>query len=197
MRIYDRTDPETVKGVGPRAPNEKKEENENEKKHRSPMQPVQIFLLDLLIIITLLWLLFGFALGAVTAPNNDMSPNIKAKDLLIYYRLEKSYTAQDVVVLSKNGREYVGRIVAVSGDTVNITDDERLEINGRSVSEPNIYSSTPRYEGFVEYPVKLPENTCFVLSDKRLGSEDSRYYGVVDRSEIKGKVIITMRRHDI
>ena len=48
-----------------------------------------------------------------------------------------------------------------------------------------------------EVPVKLPEDTCFVLADNRSGGEDSRYYGIVDRSEIKGKVVITLRRHNI
>ncbi|SFC77289.1 signal peptidase I [Ruminococcus albus] len=194
MRIFDRSNTDAADNMGPRGPNG---EGVSSEKHRSPMKPVQIFLLDLLVIIILIWLLFGFAMGAVTAPNNDMSPNIKMKDLLLYYRLEDKYTAQDVVVINKNGRVYIGRIVAVSGDTVNITDDEHLEINGKAVTETNIYTSTPRYEGFVEYPVTLPEDTCFVLSDDRCGGEDSRYYGVVDRSEIKGKVVITLRRHNI
>jgi signal peptidase I len=194
MRIFEHTDAETADNWGPRAPNG---ENMTAEKHRSPMKPVQVFLLDLLVIIIIIWLLFGFAMGAVTAPNNDMSPNIKMKDLLLYYRLEDQYTAQDMVVINKNGRVYIGRIVAVSGDTVNITDDEHLEINGKAVSETNVYTSTPRYEGYVEYPVKLPEDTCFVLSDNRSGGEDSRYYGIVDRSEIKGKVVITLRRHNI
>ena len=194
MRTFEHTNAETADNRGARAPNS---ENISAEKHRSPMKPVQVFLLDLLVIIILIWLLFGFAMGAVTAPNNDMSPNIKMKDLLLYYRLEDRYTAQDMVVINKNGRVYIGRIVAVSGDTVNITDDEHLEINGKTVSETNIYTSTPRYEGFVEYPVKLPEDTCFVLADNRSGGEDSRYYGIVDRSEIKGKVVITLRRHNL
>ncbi|MBO4865108.1 MAG: hypothetical protein J5582_00870, partial [Ruminococcus sp.] len=97
MRIFDRSNTDAADNMGPRGPNG---EGVSSEKHRSPMKPVQIFLLDLLVIIILIWLLFGFALGAVTAPNNDMSPNIKMKDLLLYYRLEDKYTAQDVVVIN-------------------------------------------------------------------------------------------------
>ena len=161
------------------------------------MQSVQIFLLNLLIIITLIWILFGFVIGVAVAPNNDMSPNIKATDFLMYYRLENNYSAQDIVVIRKNSTLYVGRIVAVDGDTVNITDDEKLQINGSIMSETNIYTSTPRYEGFAEYPLTVPKGACFVLSDMRYGGEDSRYYGLVYQNEILGKVTAVLRRNNM
>ena len=166
-------------------------------KHSSPMTPIQIFLLNLLIVIIVIWLLFGFVIGAVTAPNNDMSPNIKLKDLMLYYRLDESYCAQDIVVFVKNNTTYVGRVVAVSGDSVDISDDDQLIINNNIVSEPEIRASTPRYEGFLEYPVRLGDNEYFILADARGGAEDSRYFGTVKRSEINGKVVALIRMHGL
>lgn len=174
-----------------------KAEKAEKKKQRSPMAPVQLFLLNCLIIVTVVWLMFGFVLGLAQAPNSDMSPNIKANDLLLYYRLSRDFQAQDVVVVSKNKTTYIGRIVAGPGDTVDISDAEALVINGNSMIEPNVYTTTPKYEGFVEYPVKLGEGEYFILCDNRSGSEDSRYYGSVARSEIKGKVITAVRRNDL
>ena len=171
--------------------------NEKKKKHQSPMNPIQVFLLNFLIVITVLWLLFGFVIGAAVAPNNDMSQNIKAKDMLIYYRLEKDFRSQDVAVLSKNNTTYVGRIVATEGDSVDITDDGQLIINGNMVSEPDIHASTPRFDEFLSYPVTLGENEYFILADSRGGAEDSRYYGCVNYSEILGKVIMIIRRNSI
>ena len=72
----------------------------SDQKHKSPMNPIQI--LNLLIVITILWILFGTMIGAKIAPNDDMFPHIKAKDLLLYYRMEYSYHAEDVVILTKN-----------------------------------------------------------------------------------------------
>ena len=186
-----RTD--SSEGFTEQAENRKKKQ----KKHRSPMTPVQILLLNLLIVITVLWLLFGFVIGVAIAPNNDMSPSIKAKDLLLYYRLDKSYLAQDTVVFVKNDTTYIGRVVAVSGDSVDISDDDRLIINGHIVSEPEIRNATPRYEGFVTYPVQLGDNEYFVLADARSGAEDSRYFGTVERSEIYGKAFLLIRRNSI
>lgn len=167
------------------------------KKHRSPMTPIQVFLCNLLIVITVVWLLFGFVIGAVTAPNNDMAPAIKTKDLLLYYRLDKSYRAQDTVVFEKNDTTYIGRVVAVPGDSVDISDAEQLIINNNIVSEPEIRAATPRFEGFVEYPVQLRTNEYFILADARSGAEDSRYFGTVSYDEISGKIITVIRRHGI
>lgn len=66
--------------------------------------------------------------------NNDMSPRISAGDLLFYYRLEKPKSG-DVVVLQKAGEKYVGRVIAAGGDTVEITEDEKVKINGSKIVE--------------------------------------------------------------
>ena len=135
--------------------------------------------------------------GFFSAPNNDMSPNIKAGDLMLYYRLAHGYSAQDIIVLNKNKTTYVGRIVAKSGDTIDITDSEQLVINGSVMSEDNVYAPTPRIEGTITYPLTLGENEYFVLSDGREGGEDSRYYGVISENDVNGKVVTLMRRNHL
>lgn len=167
------------------------------RKHHHPMTPVQLFLLNALIAVIAVWLMFGFIFGVTTCPTGDMYPRIDSGDLLLYFRLERSFKAQDVVVLHKNNTEYIGRIVAVGGDTVEITDDEHLVINGNKMIEKGIYEPTPSYEGFVDYPLKLEENTYFILADKRNGGEDSRYYGAVSGDEILGTVITVTRRTNL
>ena len=174
-----------------------KQETEQKKKQKSPMNPIQVFLLNLLIVIISVWLLFGFVLGFAIAPNGDMAPSIHEHDLLLYYRLDKDWVAQDVVLIHKNNLTYVGRIVAVQNDTVEITDANKLVINGNSMLESNIYFETPRYEGFVDYPVKLKQNEYFVLADMRNGGKDSRYFGVVNANEIQGTIITVIRRNNI
>ena len=171
--------------------------NKEKSKKRSPMGPIQTFFLNALLIVTALWLLFGFVLGFATVPNGDMSPNFKSGDLLMYYQLNRNFVAQDVVVLKKNNTVYVGRIVAKGGDTVDITDAGGLVINGNTMIETNIYNKTVRYEGFVSYPLTLKDGEYFVLVDLRSSGEDSRYYGPVSESEILGKVITAVRRHNL
>lgn len=156
-----------------------------------------LFFVRLLIMAVLLYVIFGMIFGITTMKNNDMSPKINAGDLMLYYRLESDFHNRDVILYEKEGVVYTGRIVAKSGDTVEVTDDAQLKINGVTATEKNIYCSTPKYANYVSYPVTLKEKQYFVLCDFREGTKDSRYFGVVDSSEIKGKVITILRRSEL
>lgn len=157
-------------------------------------EDVESFFTRLAAMILLLLLLFGLAFGVTAMKDDDMSPRISAGDLMLYYRLEQNFRINDVVVLEKDGKQYVGRIVAQGGDTVEITEEAQLKINGSVVWENDIYYSTPQYDSAVAYPVSLSDKQFFVLCDYREGARDSRYFGAVDLSEIKGKVITVIRR---
>jgi signal peptidase I len=91
----------------------------------------------------------------------------------------------------------VGRIVAKGGDEVEITEDSRLRVNNSTVNESDIFYSTPRYGDEVAYPMTLEEDQFFILCDYRDGARDSRFFGAVDQSEIKGKVITVIRRSSL
>ena len=87
--------------------------------------------------------------------------------------------------------------MAVPGDVVEITDESELMVNKNTVMEDNIFYTTPAYDSEVEYPLALKEDQYFILCDNREGAKDSRSFGVVDTSEIKGKVITIVRRSGI
>ena len=152
------------------------------------------FLTKLVAIVVLLGLLFGFAFGVTPMENDDMSPRISAGDLLLYYRLADDLVTGDVLVFDKDGEQYVGRIVANPGDTVEVTDQATLVVNGSTVLENDIYYTTPKYDDGPAYPVTLAQDEYFILCDYREGARDSRYFGPVSLAEIKGKVITVVRR---
>ena len=177
----------------------RKEQAEEPAKEKtiSPMHYAERALLRSLIVVTLIYLLLNCVIGIMRAPKDEMTPRIYGRDLRLYYRLDKEVKAGDVIVLGKNDTTYIGRVVAVGGDTGEITNEESVRVNGNTLAESRIYSGTPRYEGFVEYPLTLAQDECFVLVDRRNGGEDSRYYGPVSRDEIKGIIITIMRRNNI
>ena len=152
------------------------------------------FLTKLVAIVVLLGLLFGFAFGVTPMENDDMSPRISAGDLLLYYRLADDLVTGDVLVFEKDGEQYVGRIVANPGDTVEVTDQATLVVNGSTVLENDIYYTTPKYDNGPAYPVTLAQDEYFILCDYRECARDSRYFGPVSLAEIKGKVITVVRR---
>lgn len=155
------------------------------------------FLIRLLILIGILYLLFGVMFGITTVKNEDMSPRMSAGDLVLYYRLDKHPVAGDVIVYKKKSQQYVGRIVAKGGDSVEITEQATVKVNESVVLEQNIFYQTPQYESDVVYPLQLQEQQYFVLGDHREGATDSRYFGAVDTREIKGKIITVIRRNSL
>ncbi|MBO4881288.1 MAG: signal peptidase I [Firmicutes bacterium] len=164
----------------------------------------QAFIIRIAALLLILWALFFQVIGLTHAPNADMYPRVDAGDLLLFYRLDRDVRSQDVVLLEKVTPDsagekdlYCARVVASAGDTVDISDDGRLLVNGSQMIESNIFSSTWRYEGFQEYPVTLGEGECFVLADRREGGTDSRYFGPVSKDEIAGTVITVIRRTNL
>ena len=197
---------------------------------------------DLVIRITLLllvvYILFFHLVGITVMKNGDMHPRIDLGDLVLYYRLEKSFHAQDVIVFEKptasleesyketkaveaaeavskpwwrQALDWIGfrdpnepdktlficRIVAGPGDTVEISNEERLIVNGNTMIEPDIFYPTNGYIGYMEYPVTLKEGEYFVLADHRSGGADSRFFGAVNKNEILGSVITILRRNNL
>ena len=88
-------------------------------------------------------------------------------------------------------------MVAAGGDTVEVTADGRLLVNGNAMIESAIFYPTTEYVGFVEYPLTLNQDEVFVLADFRNGGADSRFFGPVKKDEILGVVITVVRRNNL
>lgn len=163
----------------------------------------QFLLLRLAIFLLVLWVLFFVIIGVMRMPSPDMYPRIDSGDLVLYYRLDKDVRAQDVIVIEKevptlSGKQLmILRVVAVAGDTVEISEGDRLIVNGNTMIETNIFYGTPRFESQVDFPLTLQEGECFVLADSRQNGTDSRFFGPVQKDEILGTVITIIRRNNL
>ena len=160
-------------------------------------EEVKYFFQRLIILAAFVYLVFGVFFGFYVPHDNDMYPRISAGDLLIYYRLSDSYSDQDIVVYTAGDTDYAGRIVARPGDTVELGSDGEFRINGSRIFESGIFYTTAPYDTDVTYPLTLSEDEFFLLCDMREGGRDSRFFGAVKKSSIKGKVITLLRRSSL
>ena len=171
-------------------------------KSEKAVRHYQTFILRLALILIVLWVLLFKIIGITHMPSDDMYPRLDAGDLVMFYRLDKDVQSQDIIVLEKKtpeGKEkmFISRVVAKGGDTVDIDENDNLKVNGNAVVENNIFYRTPAWEGYTEFPVKLAQDECFVLADSREEGSDSRYFGPVSKSEIRGTVITIVRRNKL
>lgn len=124
-----------------------------------------------------------------------MFPALKDGDLLIAYRLERDYARNDVVVYSANGRQETGRVIAGEGDVVEMDQNGTLRVNGTVQSGEILYPTYAKEKEDFSYQV--PEKQVFILGDFRTNTADSRDYGSIPVSDIRGKVITILRRRGL
>ena len=141
------------------------------------------------------WVLCGWVFLLTQASGNSMFPAVKAGDLLIGYRLQKTYAKNDVVLYEQDGKLCVGRVLGRANDLISMDDSGTLVVNG-SVQSGEILYPTYAKEG-LEYPYTVPEGCVFILGDYRTQATDSRDFGPVALTQVKAKVITLLRRRGL
>ena len=125
----------------------------------------------------------------------QMFPSLKDGDLTLSYCLKQTFRPNDVIIYEVNGEKNFGRIIAVGGNEINIDGSGDVKINGISESGEIIYPSY--HKGDFKSPNQIAEGSVFVLGDFRTQTKDSREFGAIKESQIKGKVLTILRRRGI
>lgn len=88
-------------------------------------------------------------------------------------------------------RDFIKRVVGIEGDSVEVK-DKRVYINGKLWDDVyGVHTDTgirPERDNFG--PVSVPKNSLFMMGDNRDHSNDSRFWGFVDLSEVRGKAFV-------
>ena len=147
------------------------------------------------VVVIIGWLLFTRVFLLTQAVGSDMFPAVKDGDLLIGYRLQASYTKNEVVIYEQDGKLRVGRILGRSGDILRLDETGVLLVNGSAQSGEILYPTYAK-EG-LEYPYTVPGDAVFILGDYRTRAEDSRDFGAIPLQDVKAKVITLLRRRSL
>ncbi len=161
----------------------------------------------LLIALVLALVVRTFVVQAFKIPSESMLETLQVGDHLLVNKFmygvkwpfTNSYAIEgadpergDVVVFEypkDPSIDYIKRIVGLPGDVVEVR-NKQLFINGEALEESYIRHSQPHSIEPVRDnfgPVTVPAGAYFVMGDNRDNSLDSRFWGFVEKSAIRGK----------
>lgn len=143
----------------------------------------------LIAFLVILQLIIFFIIRPVTIQGISMEKSFYDKDVVLLWQFQYQPQKNDIVVfqMENDGKDknLVKRIIGIAGDKIKI-EGNHLFVNGEELKE--IYLNEQDWNvDSMEYEV--PEDQVFVLGDNRNFSLDSRIFGNVPESSIRGKVI--------
>ncbi|WNV58099.1 signal peptidase I [Oscillospiraceae bacterium NTUH-002-81] len=146
---------------------------------------------ELAVFIILMFVVFRFIIGVSLVNGSSMNPSLKNGDVVVYTRIVPNYESGDIVCIRMpSGEYYIKRVIGLAGDTVEIRDGS-VYVNS-TVREENYAQGRTETQGdSIKYPYEVKADRVFVLGDNREESMDSRTFGAVAKSQIRGKVLFS------
>ena len=128
-----------------------------------------------------------FIATQVKVDGDSMYNTLNDNDFVLLSKLS-SIDRFDIIVLKENDNNatIIKRVIGMPGDKVKIRNN-KIYINNKIIEDEYAYGETSDYD-----EITLGDDEYFVLGDNRLISKDSRYFGAIKKSDIKGKAVFRL-----
>lgn len=120
----------------------------------------------------------------------SMNATLHSGELVVSIKGAKFHTG-DVIAFYYNNNVLVKRVIANSGEWVDMDLDGNVYVNQQLIDEPYLDGNKAFGEPDIDFPYQVPDDRVFVLGDNRAVSVDSRYLsvGCVSSEQIVGKIV--------
>lgn len=140
-------------------------------------------------------------MGRIAVVSGDsMEPNLKNGDTVFLSGVLYQPDYGDIIAIGLSGDDVslIKRVVALPGDEIDINFETHLiTVNHRVITEKYKVQGAISVPGDVTFPLRVPQDSVFVLGDNRNDSLDSRFssVGFIKTDEIAGHVLYRLLPH--
>lgn len=135
------------------------------------------------VLITTLWF------PVLRVYGNSMTPTLQNGEIIFTVKVSE-FEPGDIISFYYNNKILIKRVIARSGEWVNMDADGNVYVNETLLDEP--YLDEKAFgDCNIELPYQVPEGRVFVMGDHRSTSVDSRNsaVGCVAQEQIVGKIL--------
>jgi len=142
----------------------------------------------LIVVAAVAALIATLILPVLQIAGTSMEPSLSDGDIVLLVKKNDLQTG-DLCAFYYSNKILIKRVIATPGDYIWIESDGTVFLNGEVLDEPYV-SEKALGECDVEFPYQVPENSYFVMGDKRETSIDSRssVIGCIAEDQIVGKI---------
>lgn len=145
---------------------------------------------SLMVVAAIAVLISMLFLPVLRVTGTSMTPTLQ-NDELVICRKWGDFKQGDVIAFYYNNKILLKRVIGVSGDIIDISEDGTVYVNGEELDEP--YLNEKAFgECDLDLPYQVPDERVFVMGDHRSTSVDSRStsVGCVANESIVGEVML-------
>lgn len=145
---------------------------------------------SLLVIAAVAVIIAVLLLPVLQISGSSMETTLNDGDLVISLN-DGKYKTGDVIGFYYNNVVLIKRVIATSGDWVDIDEDGTVSVNGSPLDEPYVTEKSIG-ECNISLPYQVPQGKCFVLGNHRASSIDSRntQVGCISNDVIVGRLLM-------